>query len=138
VSETGPYRKPDAFTVKVLQPLVNAFSMTPTLTVRGRSSGKAHTVSVLPIEVEGKRYRVAPRGNTQWARNLRAVGEADLKLGRERMHVKASEIPVSERGPLVAAYVQQHGKKYGGFVAREFAAMPDPAHHPVFVLERVP
>src|SRR2546421_8861613 len=92
MSETAPYRKPDAFTTKVLQPLVNAFSMTPTLTVRGRSSGKAHTVSVLPIEVEGKRYLVAPRGDTQWARNLRAVGEADLKLGRERMHVKATEI----------------------------------------------
>jgi len=46
--------------------------------------------------------------------------------------------PVAERGPLVAAYVQKYGPKYGGFVAKEFAALPDPADHPVFLVEPEP
>ena len=46
----------------------------------------------------------------------------------------ATEIPAAQRGPIVAAYVAEHGKKYGGFVAKEFELMPDPADHPVFLL----
>ena len=45
---------------------------------------------------------------------------------------------MAERGPLVAAYVQKYGPKYGGFVAKEFAALPDPADHPVFLVEPEP
>ena len=93
---------------------------------------------ILPLEYEGRRYLVAPRGNTHWARNLRAVGEGELRLGGRRIPFKATEIPVSQRAPLVAAYVQQYGKKYGGFVAKEFELMPDPADHPVFLLSGSP
>lgn len=134
MSDAGPYRKPDFVTVKVIQPLIVALGLTPTLTVRGRTSGRLHTTAVLPLEYQGNRYLVAPRGNTQWARNLRAVGEADLKLGRKRFHVTATEIPPAQRKPFVDAYVQQYGRKYGGFVEKEFASMPDPADHPVFLL----
>jgi deazaflavin-dependent oxidoreductase (nitroreductase family) len=134
VSDAAPYRKPDVFTRKVMQPLLAALGVAPTLTVRGRTSGRPYTFPVLPLDYEGHRYVVAPRGNTQWARNLRATGQADLKIGRRRMHVKASEIPAAERKPYVDAYVRQYGKKYGGFVAKEFAALPDPANHPVFLL----
>ena len=45
---------------------------------------------------------------------------------------------LAQRGPVVAAYVQQYGSKYGGFVAKEFAALPDPADHPVFLIEPEP
>lgn len=134
MSDAHRYRKPDFLTVKVIQPLIVALGLTPTLTVRGRTSGRLHTTSVLPLEYQGNRYLVAPRGNTQWARNLRAVGEADLKLGGKRFHVKATEIPPAQCKPFVDAYVRQYGRKYGGFVEKEFAAMPDPADHPVFLL----
>ena len=138
MADAGPYRKPDAFTLKVLQPVLASLGFAPTLTVRGRSSGRRYTFPVLPLDYQGKRYVVAPRGNTQWARNLRAVGEAELKNGRQRTPMRATEIPPGERAPIVDAYVRQYGKKYGGFVAREFAAMPDAAHHPVFLLEKIP
>jgi len=46
--------------------------------------------------------------------------------------------PWRSGGPLVAAYVQKYGPKYGGFVAKEFAALPDPADHPVFLVEPEP
>jgi deazaflavin-dependent oxidoreductase (nitroreductase family) len=134
---SAPYRKPDLFTLRVLQPLLARLGVAPTLTVRGRKSGRQYTFPVLPLDYQGQRYVVAPRGNTQWARNLRAAGEASLKVGGRRNRVRAREIPVGERKPLVDAYVAQHGKKYGGFVAREFAAMPDPADHPVFLLENL-
>jgi hypothetical protein len=132
--QSPPYRKAGFFNNKVMNPLVTTLGLAPSLTVRGRASGRNYTMPVLPLEYEGRRYLVAPRGNTHWARNLRALGEGDLRLHGRRIHFKATEIPAAQRAPLVAAYVQQHGKKYGGFVAKEFAAMPDPADHPVFLL----
>src|SRR5919204_7024864 len=134
MADAGPYRKPDPFTLKVMQPMLAALGLAPTLTVRGRTSGRRYTFPVLPLDFQGKRYVVAPRGNTQWARNLRVVGEAELKEGRQRSRMRATEIPAGERMPIVDAYVRQYGKKYGGFVARGFSAMPDPAHPPVFPL----
>jgi deazaflavin-dependent oxidoreductase (nitroreductase family) len=134
---SAPYRKPDAFTVKVMQPLIAALGLAPTLTVRGRTSGRPYRFPVLPLDFEGQRYVVAPRGNTQWARNLRAAGEAELKMGGRNARVRAKEIPPAECKPMVDAYVRRYGKKYGGFVAKEFAAMPDPADHPVFLLENL-
>ncbi len=134
MSQSAPYRKSGFFSNRVMNPLLTTLGLAPSLTVRGRTSSRSYTMPVLPLGYEGRRYLVAPRGNTQWARNLRTVGEGDLRLGRRRIHFKATEIPASERAPLVAAYVQQHGRKYGGFVAKEFAMMPDPAHHPVFLL----
>jgi hypothetical protein len=62
------------------------------------------------------------------------VGEGELRLGGRTIHFKATEIPAAQRAPLLAAYVQEHGTKYGGFVAKEFELMPDPADHPVFLL----
>ena len=134
-TSSPPYRKPDFFTLKVMQPLLTALRVVPTLTVRGRTSGRPYTFPVLPLQHQGQRYVVAPRGNTQWARNLRAAGEAELKTGGRRRRVRATEIPPSERKPMVDAYVRQYGSKYGGFVAKEFAMMPDPADHPVFLLQ---
>jgi hypothetical protein len=132
--QPAPYRKSGFFNNKVISPLLTTLGLAPSLTIRGRASGRKYTMPILPLEYEGRRYLVAPRGNTHWARNLRAVGEGDLRLHGRRIHFKATEIPSAQRAPLVAAYVQQHGKKYGGFVAKEFAAMPDPADHPVFLL----
>jgi hypothetical protein len=44
------------------------------LAVRGRTSGEWRTVPVNPMTVDGERYLVAPRGHTQWVRNMRAAG----------------------------------------------------------------
>jgi len=138
MSEAAPYRKSGFFNNRVMNPLLAGLGLAPSIRVRGRTSGRLYTMPVLPLDYEGKRYLMAPRGNTQWARNLRAAGEGELRIRGRRHHFKAVEIPPAERGPLVQAYVQQFGSKYGGFVAKEFAAMPDPADHPVFLLEEPP
>src|SRR6185312_11481093 len=54
------------------------------LYVRGRKSGEWRTTPVNPLTLaDGERYLVAPRGNTQWVRNLRAVGTGELHIGRK-------------------------------------------------------
>ncbi len=45
------------------------------LLVRGRKSGEIRSTPVNLLKVGGQRYLVAPRGQTQWVRNLRAAGE---------------------------------------------------------------
>ena len=46
--------------------------------VRGRTSGRRHGVVVNLLNLDGRRYLVSPRGNTQWARNARVAGEIEL------------------------------------------------------------
>ena len=138
MSAEAPYRKSGFFNNRIMNPLLTMLGLAPALTVRGRTSGHRYTMPVLPLDYEGKQYLVAPRGNTQWARNLRSVRECEVRSGGRKAHFTATEIPVAQRGPLVAAYVQKYGPKYGGFVAKEFAALPDPADHPVFLIEPEP
>jgi F420H(2)-dependent quinone reductase len=138
MSAEAPYRKSGFFNNKIMNPLLTMLGLAPALTVRGRTSGHRYTMPVLPLDYEGKQYLVAPRGNTHWARNLRSVRECEVRSGGREAHFRATEIPVAQRGPLVAAYVEKYGPKYGGFVAKEFAALPDPADHPVFLIEPEP
>src|ERR1700756_2034806 len=67
------------------------------LAVRGRKSGEWRTTPVNPLTLDGARYLVAPRGNTQWVRNLRASGGGTLILGRRREDFTAVEVPEDQR-----------------------------------------
>jgi hypothetical protein len=82
---------------------------------------------------EGNRYLVAPRGETQWARNLRVAGEGELRRGRRVETFRAVEVPAAERAPIVEAYLERFGGQPG--VRALFAELPDPADHPAFRLE---
>ena len=52
------------------------------LAVRGRTSGEWRTTPVNPLTHDGNRYLVAPRGHTQWVRNMRVAGGGELRVGR--------------------------------------------------------
>jgi deazaflavin-dependent oxidoreductase (nitroreductase family) len=78
-----------------------------TLAVRGRKSGEWRTVPVNLMEHEGKRYLVAPRGETQWVRNLRLAGTGELRLGPRRETFAAHEIPDADKPPLLRAYLRK-------------------------------
>jgi hypothetical protein len=74
------YQKPDWLTKYLFNPLVawltnRGISVRGSriLVVRGRKSGQIRRTPVNPLEMSGKRYLVAPRGETEWAQNLRAV-----------------------------------------------------------------
>ena len=100
------------------------------LVVPRRRSGGLQAVPVNVVRVGRARYLVSMRGETQWVRNLRAAGEAELRRFRRSERIRAVEVPVDERAPIIAAY-----RARWDFVNRRFfASRPDAADHPVFRL----
>ncbi len=85
------------------------------LRVRGRKTGEARSTLVNLLEVDGVRYLVAPRGHTQWVRNLRAAGTADLTLGRREWPVTAVELADDAKLPILRAYLKRFGWEVGEF-----------------------
>lgn len=125
------YLAPDWFTKTVANPLVRALGLATTLTVRGRTTGAPRSVPVNVLTYDGARYLVAPRGDTQWVRNLRAAGEAELSRRGKRERVRATELDDDEKPPIIDAYVQRWGRQ----VRSQLALLPDPHDHPVFRLQ---
>jgi deazaflavin-dependent oxidoreductase (nitroreductase family) len=77
------------------------------LAVRGRRSGAWRTVPVNLLIEKGVQYLVAPRGETQWVRNLRAAGGGELRLGRRREPFRAVELRDGEKPALLRAYLHR-------------------------------
>jgi deazaflavin-dependent oxidoreductase (nitroreductase family) len=77
------------------------------LAVRGRKSGAWRTVPVNLLIHEGAQYLVAPRGETQWVRNLRVVGGGELRLGRRREAFRAVELRDGEKPAILRAYLHK-------------------------------
>jgi deazaflavin-dependent oxidoreductase (nitroreductase family) len=125
------YLKPGFFLARIVNPALMKLGVVPTLAVRGRHSGEWRTVPVNVLQTGESRYLVAPRGDTNWARNLRAAGAGELRTRHGVEAFTAVEVPVSARGPIVEAYLE----RWGSQVKSQFAKLPDPADHPVFRLE---
>ncbi len=85
------------------------------LEVRGRSSGQARRTPVNLLTVEGERYLVAPRGHTQWVRNLRASGHGRLLLGRRSETFTADELDDQDKAPVLRAYLKRWKAEVGVF-----------------------
>lgn len=85
------------------------------LAVKGRKSGEWRTTPVNPLTHEGERYLVAPRGQAQWVRNLRAAGGGELRLGRSAEPFSAVEVPDEEKVPVLRAYLKKWGWEVGAF-----------------------
>src|SRR6266581_6708049 len=108
------------------------------LYVRGRKSGEWRTTPVNPLTHDGNRYLVAPRGHTQWVRNLRVAGEGELLLGRRVEPFHAAEVPDEERPPILRAYLRRWRAEVGVFFGGVGPDAPDEElariapDHPVF------
>lgn len=85
------------------------------LRVVGRTSGEVRTTVVNLLEVDGRRYLVAPRGTTQWVRNLRAAGAGSLRVGRRFDAFTAHELSDDEKVPVLRAYVDRWRWEVGQF-----------------------
>ncbi|MGZ4354071.1 MAG: nitroreductase family deazaflavin-dependent oxidoreductase [Gaiellaceae bacterium] len=143
------YRAPSSFDRRVLNPLVAGLTRlglsvwgSRVLEVRGRKSGELRRTPVNLLSLEGERYLVAPRGHTQWVRNLRAAGAGRLLVGRRREPFTATEVPDAEKEPILREYLRRWkwevGQFFGGVGPDSPAAeleriAPD---HPVFRLDR--
>lgn len=77
------------------------------LAVKGRTSGEWRTVPLNLLPLEGRRYIVAPRGQTQWVRNLRAAGTGELRLGRRAEPFRGRELTDDEKVPVLRAYIKR-------------------------------
>src|SRR5579872_5493171 len=77
------------------------------LEVRGRRSGAPRRTPVNVLDFRGNRYLVAPRGQTQWVRNLRAAGEGSLLLGRRREPFRAQELADDDKAPILREYLRR-------------------------------
>ncbi|WP_280247792.1 nitroreductase family deazaflavin-dependent oxidoreductase [Nocardia abscessus] len=86
------------------------------LAVRGRKSGEWRTTMVnVMVREDGERFLVAPRGHTQWVRNLRAAGVGELRLGRKVETFTATEVPDADKVPLLRLYLRKWGWEVGRF-----------------------
>ncbi len=73
------------------------------LRVRGRVSGQVRANPVNVLVLAGERYLVAPRGRTDWVRNLRVAGTGELVAGRRVETFRATELVRAEAGNLADA-----------------------------------
>ncbi|QYC45463.1 hypothetical protein Nocox_39580 [Nonomuraea coxensis DSM 45129] len=85
------------------------------LYVRGRSSGEWRTTPVNLLTLDGSRYLVAPRGITQWVRNLRVAGDGELRVGRRVEAFTATELSDDEKPAVLRAYLKRWGWEVGRF-----------------------
>ncbi len=86
------------------------------LEVRGRKSGRTISLPVDPLDLEGQRYLVCARGNSNWVRNARTAGEVALVRAMRRRRYAARELPPSLRPPVLKAYLD----RFAGEVQRFF------------------
>ena len=143
------YAPPGFFTRRVFDPLVaflaRRFGLSlggaRVLSVRGRKSGEWHDTPVNPLTFAGHRYLVAPRGETQWVRNLRVSREARLTLGRTTEPITVEEVADREKPAILRAYLGAWGWQVKAFFPGVDANASDDAlariasDHPVFRIQ---
>ncbi len=95
------------------------------LYVRGRSSGQWRSNPVNLLSHGGRRYLVAPRGQTQWVRNLRAAGGGELRVGRRVERFTATELPDDRKPEILRAYLARWKFEVGVFFEGVNAKAPD-------------
>ncbi|HEX7131560.1 MAG TPA: nitroreductase family deazaflavin-dependent oxidoreductase [Iamia sp.] len=112
------------------------------LRVVGRTSGQVRTTVVNLLEVDGHRYLVAPRGHTQWVRNLRAAGRGELRVGRRVEAFRSFELPDDDHKVVVIrAYLERWAWEVGRFFEGIDASSPEDVlraaapDFPVFLVE---
>ena len=93
------------------------------------------------LTYEGNQYLVAPRGQTQWVRNIRVSGSGELLLGSKVQPFRAVEIGDADKIPILRAYLKRWKAEVGVFFSGVSAESPEPElqriapDHPVFRVE---
>jgi hypothetical protein len=142
------YQQPGFLTRHVMNPMVAfltrrgvSLAGSSVLGVPGRSTGEMRTTPVNPLSLDGERYLLAARGQTQWVRNLRVSGWAELTVGRTTERITTREITdPDEIVPILRAYLVKWAWEVGAFFEGVGADASDEQLaaiaplHPVFVI----
>ena len=141
------YQRPGWFTTNVFNRLVAGLTRvgigvygSRVLEVKGRKSGEWRRTPVNLLRYQGEEYLVAPRGHTQWVKNLRASGEGRLRVGNKVHAFSAAELADDEKPPLLRAYLKKWKFEVGTFFGGVGPDSPDDElrriapDHPVFRL----
>jgi deazaflavin-dependent oxidoreductase (nitroreductase family) len=106
------YHKPSGF-VKAMNSFMGRLASwglipgdTALIEVKGRRSGQIRSNAVTWVEHDGQRYLVAPRGNTEWVRNVKAAGGEAILKRRKAERVRLEEVPVEQRAPIIKSYLK--------------------------------
>jgi hypothetical protein len=143
------YQKPDWFNLRILNPTVQFATRlgisvwgSRILRVKGRMSGQWHSHPGNLLTYEGMRYLVAPRGLTQWVRNIRVSGGGELLLGNHTEPFRAVEVSDDDKIPILRAYLKRWKFEVGQFFGGVDGDSPEPElrriapEHPVFRVEK--
>lgn len=141
-------KRPGWFTSHVFNPMIARLTRlgismfgARVLEVRGRTSGKPRHTPVNLLSLDGERYLVAPRGETQWVRNLRVSGEGRLLVGRRGESFTAVELADEEKPPVLRAYLKRWKFEVGVFFdgvgpgTSDAEMLAAAAKHPVFKIK---
>lgn len=102
--------------IRFLAELGVSVAGTRALRVRGRKSGKPRSVVINLLTVDGVDYLVSPRGNTQWARNVRAAGGVEVGPRWHRQHARVSEVADAAKPELLRRYLHRWYWQVKGYV----------------------
>jgi deazaflavin-dependent oxidoreductase (nitroreductase family) len=144
---TKRYVQPGWFTKRVFNRLVQMLTSmgisvwgSRTLWLRGRYSGEWRSNPVNLLSFNGDDYLVAPRGETQWVRNLRVAGNGELRVGRRVQPFTATELENAEKADVLRAYLKRWKLEVGIYFDGVSATSPITEldriapNHPVFRL----
>jgi deazaflavin-dependent oxidoreductase (nitroreductase family) len=127
------YIRPGGLTDKVFNRVVAALTKagisvwgSRVLAVRGRKSGEWRTTPVNLLILDGERYLVAPRGHTQWVRNMRVAGGGELRLGRRTEVFHAVEVADAEKPSILREYLRRWAWEVGIFFKGEGITVDSP------------
>jgi len=147
---TPHYRKPGWFTRHVFNRVIAWLTRigisvwgSRELRVKGRKSGEWRKVPVNLLTFESHRYLVAPRGETQWVRNLRAAGTGELRVGKRVESFRGIEVADADKAPVLRAYLRRWKMEVGVFFDGVSADSPDDEvariapDHPVFRVDQL-
>jgi deazaflavin-dependent oxidoreductase (nitroreductase family) len=148
MAERPAYKQPDWFTKHLFNPAVAGLTRagvsvlgSRVLRVRGRSSGMWRETPVNLLSFGGRQYLVAARGETHWARNLRAGGGGELRVGRRTQPFTAQEVGDDEKAAVLRAYLKRWKWEVGAFFegvgpdSSDEDLRAESSHHPVFRLD---
>jgi hypothetical protein len=144
------YREPGWFTRHVFNPVVAGLTRrgvslwgSRVLSVPGRVSQEIRSTPVNVLDVDGRRFLVAPRGETQWVLNVRAAGGCTLRVGRRAETARLEELDHADKPAVLRPYLRRWKWEVGQFFDGVSADSTDAEllaiapNHPVFEIHSI-